>query len=65
MTLKRYLRVIGEAFWEKDAPSFTPEWVEMLSVPRHAGGPPIHYLVIQMLPSLPGQPTRPQARVLA
>src|SRR5689334_2188591 len=29
VTLKRYPDgVIGEPFWEKDAPSFTPEWVE-------------------------------------
>jgi len=38
--------VTGEAFWEKDAPSFTPEWVETFPVPRHAGGPDINYILI-------------------
>ena len=38
VTLKRYPDgVTGEAYWEKDAPSFTPEWVETFPVPRHAG----------------------------
>src|SRR5689334_4244667 len=33
VTLKRYPDgVNGEAFWEKDAPSFTPEWVETFPV---------------------------------
>lgn len=26
--------VEGEAFWEKDAPSFTPKWVQRMPVPR-------------------------------
>jgi bifunctional non-homologous end joining protein LigD len=48
VTLKRYPDgVTGEAFWEKDAPSFTPEWVERHPVPRHAGGPDIQYILIQ------------------
>jgi bifunctional non-homologous end joining protein LigD len=37
----------GEAYWEKDAPSFTPEWVETFPVPRRAGGPAIRYILIQ------------------
>src|SRR5690242_7998197 len=42
VTLKRYPDgVTGQAFWEKDAPSFTPDWVETFPVPRHAGGPDI------------------------
>ena len=48
VTLKRYPDgVTGEAFWEKDAPSFTPEWVERYPVPRHAGGPDIQYILVQ------------------
>jgi bifunctional non-homologous end joining protein LigD len=48
VTLKRYPDgVTGEPFWEKDAPSFTPEWVETFPVPRRAGGPDIHYILIQ------------------
>jgi bifunctional non-homologous end joining protein LigD len=48
VTLKRYPDgVIGGAFWEKDAPSFTPDWVETFPVPRRAGGPDINYVLIQ------------------
>jgi bifunctional non-homologous end joining protein LigD len=48
VTLKRYPDgVTGEAYWEKDAPSFTPEWAETFLVPRHAGGPDINYVLIQ------------------
>jgi bifunctional non-homologous end joining protein LigD len=48
VTLKRYPDgVTGEAYWDKDAPSFTPDWVETYPVPRHAGGPDIHYVLIQ------------------
>ena len=47
VTLKRYPDGInGEAYWDKDAPSFTPDWVETFPVPRHAGGPDIHYILI-------------------
>jgi bifunctional non-homologous end joining protein LigD len=48
VTLKRYPDgVTAEAFWEKDAPSFTPEWVQTFPVPRRAGGPDINYILIQ------------------
>jgi bifunctional non-homologous end joining protein LigD len=48
VTLKRYPDgVNGEAFWEKDAPSFTPDWVATFPVPRRAGGPDINYILIQ------------------
>ncbi|MBV9398781.1 MAG: non-homologous end-joining DNA ligase [Bryobacterales bacterium] len=48
VTLKRYPDgVKSEAFWEKDAPSFTPDWVRTSPVPRRAGGEPIHYIVIE------------------
>jgi bifunctional non-homologous end joining protein LigD len=53
LTLKRFPDDIqGEAFWEKDAPSFTPEWVKTLPVPRKAGGPPIQYISIPDLRTL-------------
>ena len=48
VTLKRYPDgVTGEAYWEKDAPSFTPEWVETFPVPRRSDGPDINYILIQ------------------
>src|SRR2546421_283532 len=35
VSFKRYPdEVGGESFWEKDAPSFTPEWVRTFAVPR-------------------------------
>jgi bifunctional non-homologous end joining protein LigD len=46
LTLKRYPDgVEAPAYWEKDAPSFTPEWVERFPVPRHGGGPEINYIL--------------------
>ncbi len=48
VTLKRYPNGIGRAsYWEKDAPSFTPPWVETCPTPRRAGGPDIRYIMIQ------------------
>jgi bifunctional non-homologous end joining protein LigD len=38
--------VDGQAFYEKDAPRFTPEWVATAHVPRRAGGKDIRYVVI-------------------
>src|ERR1051325_901762 len=47
VTLKRYPNgVYGEAFYEKDAPGFTPEWVKVFPVPRREGGPDIGYILI-------------------
>ncbi len=47
VTLKRYPDgVFGEAFYEKDAPGFTPDWVKTFPVPRHEGGPEINYILI-------------------
>jgi bifunctional non-homologous end joining protein LigD len=47
VTLKRYPNgVFGEAFYEKDAPGFTPDWVKTFPVPRHEGGPDINYILI-------------------
>ena len=38
VTLKRYPNgVFGEAFYEKDAPGFTPRWVKTFPVPRREG----------------------------
>jgi bifunctional non-homologous end joining protein LigD len=48
VTLKRYPDgVTGEAYWEKDVPGFTPEWVETFPFPRRAGGPDINYILIR------------------
>jgi bifunctional non-homologous end joining protein LigD len=47
VTLKRYPDgVTAEAYYEKDAPSFTPKWVETFPVPRRNGGPDINYILI-------------------
>src|SRR5438046_5271680 len=47
VTLKRYPNgVFGEAFYEKDAPAFTPRWVKTVPVPRREGGPDINYILI-------------------
>jgi bifunctional non-homologous end joining protein LigD len=47
VSLKRYPDTIGgESFWEKDAPSFTPDWVRTIAVPRRSGESDIHYIVI-------------------
>src|SRR5437588_1830049 len=47
VTLKRYPNgVFGEAFYEKDAPGFTPRWVKRFPVPRREGGPDINYILI-------------------
>ena len=47
VTLKRYPDgVFGEAFYEKDAPAFTPEWVKTFPVPRREGGSDINYILI-------------------
>ncbi|MCU1327949.1 MAG: primase-like protein [Bryobacterales bacterium] len=46
LTLKRYPDSIqSKAFWEKDAPSFTPDWVTRFPVARRAGGADIHYIL--------------------
>jgi bifunctional non-homologous end joining protein LigD len=47
VTLKRYPDgVFGEAFYEKDAPGFTPDWVKTFPAPRHEGGADINYILI-------------------
>src|SRR5437762_935861 len=53
VTLKRYPNgVFGEAFYEKDAPGFTPRWVKTFPVPRREGGPDIKYILINDVPTL-------------
>ena len=53
VTLKRYPDgVLGKFFYEKNAPSFTPDWVKRFPVPRREGGPKINYIVINNLPTL-------------
>src|SRR3954452_19398290 len=47
ISFKRYPDTLdGEFFWEKDAPSFTPEWVRTFAVPRRDGRSDIHYIVV-------------------
>jgi bifunctional non-homologous end joining protein LigD len=53
VTLKRYPDgVRGEHFYEKDAPGFTPEWVETFRVPRRGRGGEIRYILINNLKTL-------------
>jgi bifunctional non-homologous end joining protein LigD len=53
VTLERYPNgVFGEAFYEKDAPHFTPSWVKKFPVPRREGGPDINYILINDVPTL-------------
>lgn len=48
VTLKRFPDgVFGQAFYEKDAPAFTPRWVKTVSVPRReTPGPDIRYILV-------------------
>jgi bifunctional non-homologous end joining protein LigD len=53
ITLKRYPDgVRGEFFYEKNAPSFTPPWIQRFSVPRHHHSGTIQYILINDLPTL-------------
>ena len=54
VTLKRFPEgVFGEAFYEKDAPAFTPDWIKTAAVPRReTRGPDIRYILINDLPTL-------------
>jgi bifunctional non-homologous end joining protein LigD len=53
VTLKRFPDgVDGQAFYEKDAPKYTPDWVHIAPVPRRAGGPEIRYVAIDDLATL-------------
>lgn len=53
VTLKRYPDgTRGQHFYEKDAPTFTPDWIKTFPVPRRAGGPDINYIIINDLATL-------------
>src|ERR1041385_3546988 len=53
VTLKRFPDgVQGEFFYEKDAPSFTPDWVQTVPVPRRTTKGDIRYILINDLPTL-------------
>jgi bifunctional non-homologous end joining protein LigD len=54
VTLKRFpAGVFGEFFYEKDAPSFTPQWVKTFLVPRkNQAEPDIRYILINNLATL-------------
>jgi bifunctional non-homologous end joining protein LigD len=53
ITLKRYPDgTRAPHFYEKDAPKFTPKWIETFAVPRRGGGKDIRYVVVNDLPSL-------------
>lgn len=47
VTLKRYPNgALGEFFYEKDAPGFTPDWVETFPVARRESGGDIRYILV-------------------
>jgi bifunctional non-homologous end joining protein LigD len=53
LTLKRYPNgVAAEHFYEKDAPSHTPDWVKLAVVPRKGREGDIHYVMINDVASL-------------
>jgi len=53
VTMKRFPEgVQGKAFYEKDAPKHTPDWVHTTDVPRQKGGAPIRYVCVDDLPTL-------------
>ncbi|MES2466444.1 MAG: non-homologous end-joining DNA ligase [Verrucomicrobiota bacterium] len=53
LTMKRYPDGIsGQPFYEKNAPSHRPEWVETFPVPRSEGGDPINYVLCNDKPTL-------------
>ena len=53
ITMKRFPDgVQGKAFYEKDAPKYTPAWIQTTDVPRQAGGKAIRYICIDDLATL-------------
>lgn len=53
VTLKRYPDGVNEEFfYEKNAPKFTPDWIERFSVRRHHHAGDIQYILINNLPTL-------------
>jgi bifunctional non-homologous end joining protein LigD len=53
ITLKRFPDGIeGEHFYEKDAPSFTPNWVKTFPISRASRKSVIHYILVNDVPTL-------------
>jgi bifunctional non-homologous end joining protein LigD len=53
ITMKRFPDgVAGAYFYEKDAPSFTPKWMETFAIPRSSVTAIVNYTLINDLPSL-------------
>ena len=53
ITMKRFPNGInGQYFYEKDAPSFTPDWIKTYPVPRTSEESIINYILINDLPTL-------------
>src|ERR1051325_2553153 len=53
VSIKRFPGPVGGlAFWEKDAPAFTPKWVRTVDVPRRSDGTTIHYIVVDDVKTL-------------
>jgi bifunctional non-homologous end joining protein LigD len=53
ITMKRFPDGIdGEYFYEKDAPSFTPDWVKTYPIPRTGEKSMINYILINNLPTI-------------
>src|SRR4029450_9020287 len=53
ITMKRFPNGIdGEYFYEKDAPSFTPDWIKIYPIPRNSEKSVINYILINDLPTL-------------
>ena len=53
ITMKRFPNGIdGEYFYEKDAPSFTPNWIKTYPIPRSSEKSIINYILINDLPTL-------------
>jgi hypothetical protein len=53
ITMKRFPDGInGEYFYEKDAPSFTPDWIKTYPIPRTSEKSIINYILINDLPAL-------------
>jgi bifunctional non-homologous end joining protein LigD len=53
ITMKRFPDGInGQYFYEKDAPSFTPDWIKTYPIPRSSDKSTINYILITDLPAL-------------
>jgi len=53
VTMKRFPNgAQAHAFYEKDAPKYTPSWIHTTEVPRQTGGNPIRYICIDDLSTL-------------